>query len=111
MSYYEYELFDIVLEYAVVTVELALRLRYSVYSPAVSGRSLGLAKLLAWAKSGAPVRSEAKADMLRKFRNNAVHPGHDGFGGIAFASLPRYVFEVVNSLFAAHESPESAAKP
>lgn len=101
LSYFEYELFDIVLEYAVVTVELALRLRREVESGASPGKSVGLAKLLEWAKSqGLLYGQEKKVDYLREYRNDAVHPRHDSFGGIAFASVPKAVFEIVNSLFA-----------
>ena len=100
LSFVDYELFDIILEYAVVTVELAFKRRYEVHFGKPPKCKLRFKDLIDWAhREGLLEGLEKKTDFLRQFRNDSVHPNKDSFGGVAFAPVSRYVFEVVNSLF------------
>lgn len=100
VSFVEYELVDIVADYAVVTAELAIALRYKQHFGRIPARHMGFRSLLAWAGNTGLLKGvEGKAQFLRTYRNKNVHPQRDSFGGNAVVAVPRFVFEVVNSLF------------
>lgn len=102
MSLIEYELVDIVADYAVVTAELAFALRYQRHFGKMPDRRNSLKELIEWAtEEELLVGVDKKASLLRDYRNRNVHPKGDSFGGIAIAMVPKFVFEVVNSLFSA----------
>ena len=101
LSYLNYELLDIVLDYALATLELSFKLRYEAHTGKRPGRSKRFVELIEWANEKQLLCGEKeKADFLRNLRNRNVHPRHDSFGGIGFVAMPKMVFEVTNCLFA-----------
>lgn len=100
LSYLDYELFDIILGYALTTVEMGLRLRYKAHFGELPRKSFRFNDQVNWAKEEGLLEGMGdKVDFLRKFRNDIAHPKRDSFGAIALAPTARFVFEVTNCLF------------
>jgi len=100
LSFVEYELLDITLEYALVTVELAFKQRYRQHVGKAPKRYPKYVALIDWAEAeGLLSGLDNRANLLRRLRNSAVHPERDSFGGVAFMQVFKCVFAVVNRLF------------
>lgn len=104
-SYFEYKFYDMGALKAMVTMEMALKLRYQEINNEKWNKSISLEKLIDWFadRSYFEVYNPDYLDSLRKIRNIMAHPYEHTYSGPHSSHLIQNVIDLVNGLY---EDPE-----
>jgi len=99
-AYYEYELLDIANEHLLLTMELALKLKYEeIEGKRASDNRKSLKPLLEWAKRQNLLEFPERNKSLEYLRNHVSHPKRYGMAGIAGMGLTYNLVENINGLY------------
>ena len=98
-SIYEYEFMDLALERAILTFEMALRIKYQRKTG--DTKIICLKKLYEWAeKDGLKITHKNKLEALRQLRNNVcAHPKTNTIFGIMNLKSIVKIVEFINKIF------------
>lgn len=100
LAYYEYELVDVVMDYTLISVDLALKVVYERIEGKKPNKKLSFKELIDWAKEKQlPEPLIKKLSKVRNLRNSAAHTNTDSFGGVTFVPFFRVLFDLMNDLF------------
>jgi len=100
-SFFEYQFFDIATLRSVITLEMALKIRYEEINSKRWKESKGLKELISYFFTGNyfEVYNSNYLDSLRTIRNHMVHPYHHGYGGPTSAPVIKNVIDIINGLY------------
>lgn len=100
-SYFEYKFYDIAALKAVITLEMALSIRYEQLSGQLRKKSDSLQKLLKWfeERHSFEVYYPEYLDAIRSIRNLYAHPTNHSFGGSSIMHIIEKAVDLINELY------------
>lgn len=99
-AYYEYPLLDIANEHLLLTMELALKLRYEDLEGLPASKNNKVLKpLLDWASRKNLLEFPERNKSLEYLRNHTSHPKHHSLAGITGLGLVYSIIENINGLY------------
>lgn len=97
-SYFVYDFIDVAYERALLTLEMAIKIRYEEIEGKIWKKNLK--KLIDWAESKHLFEDDSEViHKLRKFRNRVAHPEKYTLLGIAGVDIVARIVEVINGLY------------
>ena len=99
-SYYEYEFFDVAGTKSLLTLELALKLRYVDLNKG-EGKHRNLNYLIQWflERKYFETTNPKFLENIRWIRNHLAHPDRYSFGGFAMRQWIEHSLDLINSLY------------
>jgi hypothetical protein len=104
-SYFEYKFYDVATLKSILTLEMALKIRYKEVSSIDWDKRKPLMQLIDWfqQQNYFEVYNDEYLKMIREIRNLLVHPSQHSFSGPAGKNLIQGVLDLINGLY---ENPE-----
>jgi len=100
-SYFEYKFYDVAALKSMVTLEMALKLRYEELSKTKWPKNKTLEKLIEWFEAGFhfEVYNPDYLDSMREIRNALAHPAAHGFSGPGSKHIIAQTVDLINGLY------------